>query len=322
MNKNKTILVTGGAGFIASNLSDALLKQGFRVIAVDNFDPYYDARIKKRNIEASLKHPNYKFVELDVRNTSELTPLLKTEGVKHVCHLAARAGVRPSLEEPIPYFEMNVRGTAALLEACRKSGVEKIVYGSSSSVYGAAKYLPIDEEHPTQPLSPYAVSKLLAENLCQSYQRIYGLNTVILRYFTVYGPRQRPDEAINKFLTQILKGEPITVYGDGNQHRDFTYVSDIVKATILAVQKATSNATLNIGSGKTHTVNELLEILGEITSKRITKRHMERHTADVEATWANIEKARQVIGYEPDVNLKEGVKAFYNWLTSNQTTNT
>lgn len=297
------------------------MNQGFRVIAVDNFDPYYDAGTKKRNITTSLKHPNYKFIELDIRNTSELNPLLKTENVRHVCHLAARAGVRPSLEDPNPYFEVNLCGTAALLEACRKSGVEKIIYTSSSSVYGTANYLPIDEGHPTQPLSPYGVTKLLAEDLCQSYHRIYGLDTVILRYFTVYGPRQRPDEAINKFLTQILRGEPITVYGDGNQRRDFTYVSDVVKATILAIQKATSNATLNIGSGKTHTVNELLEILEEVTSHKIAKRHIERHTADVGATWASIEKAKHVIGYRPEVNLKEGVKAFYNWLTSNPATN-
>jgi UDP-glucose 4-epimerase len=288
---------------------------------VDNFDPYYDAKIKRHNIEASVKHPNYKFIELDIRNTSELTPLLKTESIKHVCHLAARPGVRLSLEEPNPYFEMNIHGTASLLEACRKSLVEKIVYASSSSVYGAANYLPIDEEHPTQPLSPYGVSKLLAEDLCRSYHRIYGLKTVVLRYFTVYGPRQRPDEAINKFLTQILKGKPITVYGDGNQRRDFTYVSDTIKATMLAIEKVTNNATLNIGSGKTHTVNELLEILEEVTSQKIMKRHIERHTADVEATWASIEKAKQVLGYRPEVNLKEGVKTFYNWLASNPTNN-
>jgi len=308
-------MVTGGGGFIGFNLACELIKKNYTVIAVDNFDPHYSEEIKRKNIEVLIDKPGYKFVECDVRDGKKLTEILKSDGAESVFHLSARAGVRSSIQDPTFYNDVNVNGTLSLLEACLHSDVEKIVYASSSSVYGNPEYLPIDEEHPTNPISPYGVSKLAAEKYCSCFQEIYGLKCVILRYFTVYGPGQRPDEAIHKFAKLATNQKPITIYGDGTQTRDFTYVSDIVDGTILAMQKGNSGI-YNLGSGERISINEMITLLEQAIGRKITPVYIEKQAGDVNQTWANIQKARRELGYKPRVKIAEGIKMFYDWYTN------
>jgi len=305
-------MVTGGGGFIGSNLNHELIQKGYTVIAVDNFDPYYPEEVKRKNIGSVIDKPWCKFVECDIRDGKKLAKILRSNGVEAVFHLSARAGVRSSIQDPVLYNDVNVNGTLSLLGACLHSDVAKIVYASSSSVYGNPEYLPIDEKHPTNPISPYGVSKLAAEKYCSCFQEMYGLKCVILRYFTVYGPGQRPDQAIHKFAKLATNPKPITIYGDGTQIRDFTYVSDIVAGTILAMQRVDSGI-YNLGSGERISVNELIALLEQAIGRKITRVYTEKQMGDVDQTWANIQKARQELGYKPRVKIAEGIKMFYNW---------
>jgi len=313
--RHRTVMVTGGGGFIGFNLTYELIKRNCTVIAIDNFDPYYPEGIKRKNIRNLIDKLGYKFVECDIRDGKNLTQILKSDGVEAVFHLSARPGIRSSIQDPTLYNDLNVNGTLSLLEACLHSDVEKIVYASSSSVYGIPEYLPIDEKHPTNPISPYGVSKLAAEKYCSCFQEMYGLECVILRYFTVYGPGQRPDEAIHKFAKLVTNRKPITIYGDGGQTRDFTYVSDVVAGTILAMQRGGSGI-YNLGSGERISVNELIILLEQAIGRKITKIYIEKQMGDVDQTWADIQKAERELGYRPRVKIAEGIKMFYDWYTN------
>lgn len=310
-------LVTGGAGFIGSNLADELLKRGNDVVVIDNFDLYYPREVKEQNIKHNLAGTGYKFYEMDIRNTEKLSIIMSEESIDTVFHLAARPGVRASIVNPFIYSEVNALGTLSVLKACLDSDVKKLIYASSSSVYGSPEYLPIDENHPTNPISPYGVSKLSGEKYCLVFNQIYGIEAFILRYFTVFGPRQRPDEAIYKFTKLIFEGKPITIYGVGNQTRDFTYISDIVNGTILTVENNISGGIFNLGSGKRVSVNELVRILQEAVGKNAKTIYVERQAGDVSDTWANIEKARRILGYNPVIDVKSGVRKFVTWFLKN-----
>ena len=312
------VLVTGCAGFIGSNLVDALLTKGFNVLGVDHFDDYYSRAIKERNMADALRCTSFKFVEADVRNEAALKEIVKEDDVRFVCHLAARAGVRASIKSPSIYNDINVTGTLSLLKACLDSNVEKLVYASSSSVYGNIESLPTSEDVLPKPISPYGASKLAAEAYCLCFERTYGLGTLVLRYFTVYGPRQRPDEAISSFLNAAMRKEPVTVYGDGNQERDFTYVSDTVDGTIAAMKSNLSGEIFNIGSGRRASVNQLLGILEEVCRTKITRVYTGRQEGDVLVTWADIRKAVDKIGFEPRITLREGLQRYYKWCIAHQ----
>jgi len=309
------ILVTGGAGFIGSNLVDRLISMGENVTIIDNFDNYYSSKIKRENVQHNVKKKNFELIKDDIRNSKVLTDALKD--VEIVFHLAARPGVRPSIKNPKLYHEVNVSGTLNFLNACLNSSVKKIIYSSSSSVYGEPEYLPIDENHPTQPISPYGMTKLAGEEYCRAFSKIYGLNIISLRYFTVFGPRQRPDMAIAKFTKLLLKGKPPEVYGDGEQTRDFTYIDNVVDANILAMKSKIKWNVFNIGGGERISVNQLLKMLNIACKTDIKSIHTSRKEGDISHTWANIEKARKILSYEPRIDIKNGIKKHVEWIKMN-----
>jgi len=307
-------LVTGCAGFIGSTLTDQLLKEGHDVIGIDCFTDYYPEHIKKQNISDALSHPRFTF------NKKDIMELNSFPDVDLVFHQAAQAGVRASwgLDFSI-YTRNNIEATQRLLEWYKNKKLKKFVYASSSSVYGDVS-LPMSENMRLQPVSPYGVTKLAAEHLCYLYWKNYGLPTVSLRYFTVFGPRQRPDMAINKFVTTILNEKPITIYGDGTQTRDFTYVSDICNANLCAAVKGTPGTVFNIGGGSRITVNELITELERNCGKSAKINFIEQQKGDVQDTLANIQKAETEIGWTPRVSIREGVKKYYQWCLDNRYT--
>ncbi|MDI6825956.1 MAG: SDR family NAD(P)-dependent oxidoreductase [Candidatus Aenigmarchaeota archaeon] len=311
-----TILLTGGAGFIGSHLADKLLELGYKVCVIDNFDPYYERRIKEHNIKHNFGNEKYIFIEGDIRDTNLVKETIKKHEIDRIFHIAARAGVRFSVEDPYSYHNINVNGTLSLLKASLESRIKRIVFSSSSSVYGIKEYLPVDENHPTKPISPYGASKVACEAFCNSFMHVFGLPIVILRYFTVYGPRQRPDMAIHKFFRLAFEGKPIQIYGDGNQTRDFTFVSDIINGTIKAMESNVVG-TFNLGSGKRISMNDLVKIIEDVTGKEIKKEYLERQKGDVPDTWADIRKAKRAFGYHPRVEIRDGIKIFYRWFEEN-----
>lgn len=298
-------LVTGGAGFIGSQVVDRLIQEN-EVICLDNFDSYYDPAIKEKNIRHNLTNKNFRLVKGDMKDVKLLKDLLRD--VDYVIHEAAQAGVRPSVKNPRKTFEVNVNGTFNLLEAALESDVRGIVNASSSSVYGKVEYLPYDENHPTKPISPYGVSKLTVEHHCRVFQELYGLDTVSLRYFTVYGPRMRPDLAIHIFTGKALRGEPIEIFGDGTKTRDFTYIDDAVDATLLALEKG--EGVYNIGGGNRISVEELAKKIVDMTESKSKIVHSQSIEGDVEHTLADNTKARKELGWVPKVDIDEGLKRF------------
>ena len=307
-------LVTGTAGFIGSTLAERLLADGADVVGIDCFTDYYPRAIKERNLTASLADPRFRFVESRLQDV-DLPALLKDR--THVFHLAAQAGVRKSWGRDFAiYTENNIEATQALLEAaCGMTKLERFVYSSSSSVYGDHTPMPMREDALPQPVSPYGVSKLAAEQLCYLYFSNYGVPTVSLRYFTVYGPRQRPDMGFHKFLRATILGEPITLYGDGDQTRDFTFVSDAVSANVAAAARGVPGRVYNIGGGSRVTVNEVLQMIGRIAGRTplITVDPVQK--GDMRHTYADTSLARADLGYTPTVGLEEGLAAEYRWLT-------
>ena len=305
------VLITGGAGFIGSHLADKLLQFRNEVICYDNFDAYYPN--KETNIQHNLKKANYKLIKADVLNYASLKKEMKDVDV--IFHLAAQPGVRSSIDNPQKTVRVNTLGTINVLRAVLEQNVKKLIFASSSSVYGEPRYLPLGEKHPTNPISPYGVSKLCAEKYCRLYHKLYSKNIVILRYFTVYGPRQRPDMAIHKFTKLIVQGKPPVIYGDGLQSRDFTYVDDIVNGTILAAEN--DNATgqiFNLASGSKITVNKLVKLLIRLLGKeKIKPIRTETQLGDVSHTHADIAKAESVLGYRPKMSLLPGLKIFVKW---------
>ncbi len=299
------VLVTGTAGFIGSHLAERLLAEGHDVVGVDAFTEYYDRRLKERNLEALVTHPNFQIVEGDLA-VIDLAGLL--DGCEIVFHLAAQPGVRASWGNDFHlYLERNLWATQRLLEAVRDRPLHKFVFASSSSVYGNAERYPTVETDVPQPISPYGVSKLAGERLCLAYASSYGVPVVALRYFTVYGPRQRPDMAFSRFIAALSEGQEIMIYGDGKQTRDFTYVSDAVAATVAAGFEDVSNDVVNVGGGSRVTVLDVLALLREITEQELSVRFVETQRGDVRDTGADIMRARDVIGYNPRVSLSEGL---------------
>lgn len=301
-------LVTGGAGFIGSHLCECLLHKG-EVVCLDNFDPYYSPQVKKKNIKSLLQHPDFKLVEGSILDKQLLPGLF--EGVDYVFHNAAQAGVRVSVENPAKTHEVNATGMLNVLEAAVDSGVKKVINASSSSVYGKVSYLPFDEKHPNFPVSPYGVSKLAAEHYCRVFNEIYGLETISLRYFTVFGPRMRPDLAINIFTRKALNNEPIEIFGDGKKTRDFTYIDNVVEANMLAMGHG--SGIYNIGGGVRVNINELAEKIVAIVGSESKIIYSKAVKGDAEHTWADVSKARKELGYLPRIGLDEGLKRYVQW---------
>lgn len=315
------ILVTGGAGFIGSHLTEAFLQKGHQVVVLDKLDPYYDTGIKKRNIERCRKagDDRFDFVEGSITDEDLVEDIFEEFAIEFVYHEAARAGVRSSVEQPKFYEENNVGGVLTLLETAVDYGVKRFVNASSSSVYGRPDYLPYDEEHPNYPKSPYAVTKLAGEHYCKVYTDIYNLLTVSLRYFTVYGPRMRPNMAISNFVSRCVAGEPPVIYGDGEQTRDFTYIDDIIMANLSLLDKdAADGEVLNIGSSDNITINELADHVIAETGIDTEPVYDEAKEADARHTHAEISKARELIGYNPTIDIKEGVSQFIRWYKRNR----
>ncbi len=309
-----TVLVTGGAGFIGSHVIDALIARGDAVVCLDNFDDFYDPAVKRRNLAAALRSERFTLIEGDIRDPAALRRVFEGRRIARVFHAAARAGVRPSLQAPLPYEEVNVRGTLQLLEACRDRGIRNFVFASSSSVYGACERIPFREtESALQPISPYAATKIAGEYLCRTYASLYGIPITCARFFTVYGPRQRPEMAIHQFVHRIEQGEPVLVFGDGTARRDFTYIDDVVAGVLAILDRPHTFEVINLGESR---VVELLEVIRLIEAALGKSAHIEWRPAqpgDVPVTFADIGKAVSLLGYAPRTAVKDGIMAFVRW---------
>lgn len=321
----RTILVTGGAGFIGSHLSESLLKEGNKVLIIDNFNNYYDPVIKRNNVEEVKKTcidnniplDNYKVFEGDIRDKEFLAEVFSNE-IDSIMHLAAMAGVRPSIQDPALYYDVNITGTVNLLEMCRKNNIKQFVFASSSSVYGNNEKVPFAEsDRVDNPISPYAATKKSGELLCHTYHHLFDMNIACLRFFTVYGPRQRPDLAINKFTTLILEDKEIPFYGDGTTSRDYTFVEDIVTGIVSSINFVNTDKKVfeifNIGGDKTVSLIEMVEIIEEALNKKAKLNRLPMQPGDVNRTCADISHSREVIGYNPETTFKEGIKKFVEW---------
>ena len=306
------IVITGGAGFIGSHLVERFLNDGHDVLCLDNFDEYYDPAIKWKNIARFLDRDNFTLLKGDIRDGDLVHRAL--EGADCVFHLAAQAGVRASVLDPLKAHEINTLGTLNILQAALDCGIQKVVYASSSSVYGKVEYLPFDEAHPRVPVSPYGLSKLMAEEYCRLFHEIYGLETVSLRYFTVYGPRMRPDLAISIFTNRALQNLPIEIFGTGEKTRDFTYIDDVVRANVLAVK--CKGGVYNIGSGERISIKGLAELIIEQTNSGSKIIFREDARGDAQHTWACTDRARTELGWSSEVGIEEGLKRYIKWLTT------
>jgi UDP-glucose 4-epimerase len=307
------IVVTGAAGFIGSWLSEALLAREHEVVGIDCLTDYYPPEIKRRNLGASLESARFSFLEQDLL-ALDLRELLKECDV--VFHQAAQAGVRASWGDSFKiYIDNNILATQRLLEAAKTAQLKKIVYASSSSVYGNAEKIPVAEGDPLHPLSPYGVTKLAAENLCHLYHKNFGLPVVSLRYFTVFGPRQRPDMAFHKFIKAILRNEPLPIFGNGEQTRDFTYIEDAVQANLLAMEKGQNGAVYNIGGGARISLNHAIAALEEITGKKAVRNQSGIQKGDVLHTWADTSLAQKELGFQPQFDFREGLKREFEGLS-------
>jgi len=309
-------LVTGGAGFIGSHVCERLLGAGHAVWALDDLNGFYDPGIKRRNLEAvRASGGSFEFIEGDITHARLMTEVFARARFDQVIHLAARAGVRPSLEEPALYQRVNVEGTVNLLEAARRAGVPKLILASSSSVYGVNSKVPFAEVDPIfHPISPYAASKLACEALGHVYHQVYGLDIVMLRFFTVYGPRQRPDLAIHKFARLITEGKPIPVFGDGSTARDYTYVEDILDGILACTRAKFGYEIYNLGESQTVKLNRLIELLEGALGKRAIVDRKPAQPGDVPITFADVSKARVRLGYSPRVPIERGIPLFVEWF--------
>jgi UDP-glucuronate 4-epimerase len=313
----KHALVTGGAGFIGSHLVDSLLSEGWRVTVIDSFDAFYARSLKEQNVAAHRAHPAYALIEADIRDWQALDSRL-ADRYDVIVHLAARAGVRPSIEQPRLYQEVNVAGTQNLLELCRTREIRQFVFASSSSVYGVNPNVPWSEDEGVlRPISPYASTKVSGELLGHAYSHLYGIRFLALRFFTVYGPRQRPDLAIRKFAELMLRGERIPLFGRGDSRRDYTYVDDTVAGIRAAMDyEGSSYETINLGNDHAVSLSDLVSSLETILGVRARTQRLADQPGDVPQTWANIEKARRLLGYHPQTRLQEGLERFALWLES------
>jgi len=320
------VLLTGGAGFIGSHLAEALLQHGYRLSIIDNLDDFYDPERKRENLRQVRRAGEYEFFELDICEPASLREAMHKAQPDIVVHLAARAGVRPSIEQPSLYERVNVAGTVNLLEAARQFGVKRLIFGSSSSVYGASNHVPFSEDDLVlRPISPYAATKLAAELICYTYASLYGMESLCLRFFTVYGPRQRPDLAIHKFTALMEAGKPIPVFGDGSMGRDYTYVDDIVAGVLSAIEYHFPPATVpfdtfNLGNSHPVLLRELIKHLELATGRTALRENKPLQPGDVPRTWANIDKASRLLGYRPQTRIEDGLKKFVAWYRGNNHT--
>ena len=312
------ILVTGGAGFVGSHLVEKLLSAGHEVVILDDFNDFYDPQIKHANIAGFAK--DVTVYHVDLRDGGSVRSLFHREKVDAIAHLAARAGVRPSIQHAQLYCDTNVSGTLHLLEAARVTGVERFIFASSSSVYGASKTIPFSEEqHLIQTLSPYGATKVAGEFLCSTYSHLYQMRVVALRYFTVYGPRQRPDLAIHQFTRRIYAGQPIDQFGDGSTRRDYTYIDDVIQGTMAALQyQGPLYDVFNLGESETIQLKELISAIENALGKKAKVNRLPEQPGDMPLTCADISKARKLLGYKPTTKLSEGLQKFIDWFLRSQ----
>jgi UDP-glucuronate 4-epimerase len=309
------IFLTGAAGFIGSSLADRLLAMDYHVTAVDNFDPFYDKKIKVNNIKQARDHDNFHFFSEDILNNNALDRLFSQNDFEIVVHIAAKAGVRPSILDPNAYYQTNVMGTMNLLELCKKYNIKKFILASTSSIYGNNDKVPFSEDDVVDyPISPYAASKKAAELLCHTYYHLYGIQTHCLRFFTVYGPRQRPDLAIHKFFKLITAGDPITIFGDGSTSRDYTFIDDILDGVIKSIEKVSGYEIINLGESQTITLNNLINLIEEVLGITAKKKSIPMQPGDVDRTFADITKAKKLLGYNPQTDMRDGLLKFREWF--------
>jgi UDP-glucuronate 4-epimerase len=311
---SRKVLLTGAAGFIGSHTAEALLARGDEVVGLDNFDAFYSPGVKRRNVQNAMAHTRYTAIEGDIRNASAIEEAFGLERFDAVVHLAARAGVRPSLEDPASYSDINVSGTALLLEAARRRGVGHFVFASSSSVYGARSTAPFREtDLVDQPASPYAATKRAGELLSATFHHLYGLPVTCLRFFTVYGPRQRPDMAIHRFTRLIDADQDVEVYGDGRSERDYTFVDDVVDGVVRAIDRPRGYRVYNLGTNRTVSLISLLELISARLDRAPRIVRLPDQPGDVPLTYADVSLARSELGYEPLISLDEGIERFVDW---------
>lgn len=315
---NRTYLVTGGAGFIGSSLADFLLKKDYKVVVIDNFCDFYDPSIKRNNVNDNLDNPNYKLYEIDLRCKSDVEKVFRENKIDVVIHLAAMAGVRPSIENPILYQEVNCIGTQNLLEVMKEYGVKNLVMASSSSVYGNNKKVPFKETDIVDyAISPYAATKKSNEVMTHVYHKLFNMNVIMLRFFTVYGPRQRPDLAINKFTRLMLNDEEVTMFGDGTTSRDYTYIDDIVSGIYSSINYVLNNKDVyeivNLGNSSPVSLKEMINTIAEVLDKEPKIKEMPMQQGDVNITYADISKAKEMLNYDPKTPFKEGIEKFVKW---------
>ena len=308
------ILVTGGAGFIGSHICDALLDKGHNIICIDDFNNYYDPKIKENNIKTFLKNNKFKLYKEDIRNFNSLKKIFQENKIDKIIHLAARAGVRASLKDPLLYEEVNVKGTLNLLELAKEFKINQFIFGSSSSIYGLNKKIPFSENDNTQPISPYGVTKKIGEQLCYVYHHLYNINIICLRFFSVYGPRGRPDMAMYKFTKSINEGKEIEMFGDGTTKRDYTYITDIVSGILASLDKNLSFEIINLGNNNTVELKYFISLIEKELKKKSKIKKMPEQQGDVPLTYANISKAKKILCWEPKVKIEEGVKLFVRWF--------
>ncbi|GAB4001860.1 GDP-mannose 4,6-dehydratase [Spirosoma daeguense] len=321
MATSSHFLITGCAGFIGSHLTERLLNSGYRVTGVDNFDTFYARQYKERNLSLARQNPNFSFVEADIRQTDWLASL--DTGIDTIIHLAGKAGVRPSIDQPADYISTNIVGTHNLLEWMRANNVSKMVFASSSSVYGNNEKIPFSESDSVDnPISPYAFTKKACELMNHSYHHLYGMGIINLRFFTVYGERQRPDLAIHKFVRMMANNEPITMYGMGDTSRDYTYVNDIVDGIVASVNYLNEHPqafeTVNLGNQSPVTLQQLVDTLYRLMEKEPQIINLPKQAGDVERTFADVSKASSLLGYQPRVPLEEGLSRFVAWYKKEQ----
>ena len=317
-----TYLITGGAGFIGSSLADKLLSEGEKVVVIDNFCDFYNPEIKENNVKHNLSNPNYKLYRADIRDRNELAKVFNENKIDVVIHLAAMAGVRPSIDNPIYYQEVNCVGTQNILEEMKLHNIKKLVMASSSSVYGNCKEVPFKENMIVDfAISPYAATKKANEVMTHVYHKLFDFNVIMLRFFTVFGPRQRPDLAINKFTRLMLNDEPIPMFGDGTTSRDYTYIDDIVDGIIKSCNYVENNKDvyeiLNLGNSSPVSLKEMINTIADVLGKTPNIQELPMQLGDVERTFADISKAKKLIGYNPKTSFKEGIESFIDWYKAN-----
>ena len=316
--QNKScILVTGGAGFIGSHLCKYLLKSGHKVVCVDNFNNFYDPLIKEKNISDLMERKDFRLFRADIRDKAGMEDIFREARPELVIHLAAMAGVRPSIADPFLYYDVNLKGTLTLLETMRHSGVARMIFASSSSVYGNNSKIPFSESDPVDnPISPYAASKRACELLCSTYHSLYQFEIFCLRFFTVYGPGQRPDLAIHSFTSKIIDNRPVQVFGDGNTFRDYTYIDDALKGISNSISHLKGFNIYNIGESRRVSLTEVIETIEDVLGKKAIKEFLPPQAGDVNATYADISKARKELDYLPSYDFRKGIEEFIRWKLS------